>query len=394
MDYVLFIVIFINVFIWYIFYKNNKIKKDNLISLFKSNDDYYSGISFLLNDEAYKAAEIFLESFEVNKETLNIHLLLGNQFRNSGDFDQAIRIHSYLLTHAELSLTDKHKVRMELARDFKDAGLYDRAQRVLADVITSREKIREEGLLELILIYQEEKDWDQAIQTFNQLKGYAKQKFSLSGQISLAHYHCERAESTLEQGRLEQTRKELKEAQIADKNCVRATLLLAKLEYVYKNYLLAIKILQKLKVQYPEFILEGLSVLRSSYIAIEKQESFYSELIEFIKEYPFPAIVLAVIKEYHATELTLDEDIIKIIKDDIPSLWNILVLLKLQKKHLLPEKTPYIDIALVKAQNLIDQSGVYICSNCGFSGKRLHWLCPQCLSWDSIHLRDRGTVNT
>jgi lipopolysaccharide biosynthesis regulator YciM len=37
---------------------------------------------------------------------------------------------------------------------------------------------------------------------------------------------------------------------------------------------------------------------------------------------------------------------------------------------------------LVSAQ--IEQRPRYRCHNCGFSGRKLHWLCPSCRKWNLV----------
>jgi len=35
-------------------------------------------------------------------------------------------------------------------------------------------------------------------------------------------------------------------------------------------------------------------------------------------------------------------------------------------------------------EKVLAESPAYQCHRCGFSGKKLHWLCPSCKSWGSI----------
>ena len=54
--------------------------------------DYFQGINYLLNEQPDKALEVFIKLIEVDSETVETHLALGNLYRRRGDVDRAIRI--------------------------------------------------------------------------------------------------------------------------------------------------------------------------------------------------------------------------------------------------------------------------------------------------------------
>ena len=48
------------------------------------NDQYFQGLNYLLNEQPDKAIQVFLELADVNQETVETHLALGNLFRRRG----------------------------------------------------------------------------------------------------------------------------------------------------------------------------------------------------------------------------------------------------------------------------------------------------------------------
>jgi len=44
------------------------------------------------------------------------------------------------------------------------------------------------------------------------------------------------------------------------------------------------------------------------------------------------------------------------------------------------------NLALLKevTARLIEHKQNYVCGNCGFKGRALHWQCPSCKSWNTI----------
>lgn len=54
---------------------------------------YMAGLNLLLSDQSDKAVDHFIELLQVDNETIDTHLALGNLFRSRGEVDRAIRIH-------------------------------------------------------------------------------------------------------------------------------------------------------------------------------------------------------------------------------------------------------------------------------------------------------------
>src|SRR5688572_12849933 len=75
--------------------------------------DYIIGLNFLLNEETDKAVDVFIKMLEVDSDTVETHLAVGNLFRRKGEVDRAIRIHQNLIARPQLEKT------------YKDQSLYE-----------------------------------------------------------------------------------------------------------------------------------------------------------------------------------------------------------------------------------------------------------------------------
>ena len=67
------------------------------------NPTYFQGLNYLLNEQQDKAIDVFIRMLEVNSDTVETHLALGNLFRKRGEVDRAIRIHQNLVARSNLS---------------------------------------------------------------------------------------------------------------------------------------------------------------------------------------------------------------------------------------------------------------------------------------------------
>src|SRR5688572_4396406 len=97
--------------------------------------EYIQGLNYLLAEQPDKALEIFIRLVEVDLDTFETHLALGNLFRRRGEVDRAIRIHSNLVNRPHLESTFKARALIELGRDYLKAGLLDRAEALFHEVI-------------------------------------------------------------------------------------------------------------------------------------------------------------------------------------------------------------------------------------------------------------------
>ena len=142
-----------------------------------------------------------------------------------------------------------------------------RAEKLLQDLLEEAPELSETVLRYLLEIYQDEKEWQQAIDTAQQLlpkKSLLKSSSSVDASILelLAQYCCELAELSLRKNDYHSARAQLKQALSYNSACVRASLLAADIESRTAHYDRAIKILRRVREQDPVFVAETLGPLK------------------------------------------------------------------------------------------------------------------------------------
>ena len=127
------------------------------------SERYARGLNYLLADDSDNAIKIFTDLIEVNKDTIEIHIALGNLFRSKGEVDRAIKVHQNLLARPNLTRRQRHLAIAELASDYLKAGLLDRAEKLYREMIElgADANLAWHRLLEL---YIAEKSWDEAVE--------------------------------------------------------------------------------------------------------------------------------------------------------------------------------------------------------------------------------------
>ena len=187
--------------------------------------DYFQGINYLLNEQPDKAIEVFIKLIEVDSETVETHLALGNLYRRRGDVDRAIRIHQNLVARESLSASQRTEALLELGQDYMSAGVLDRAEDLFSEIAGDAD-YRVQALRQLIDIYEREKDWPKAIASARKLEQATGNQL---GWI-IAHYCCEQAGQHSAEGDRERALKYVQQARSVHAACVRASLLEADIQ--------------------------------------------------------------------------------------------------------------------------------------------------------------------
>lgn len=351
--------------------------------------DYFVGLNYLLRDEPDEAIDTFIKGLEVNGDTVETHLALGTLLRRRGKVDRAILVHQQLLERSGLSSEFGDSVRLELSNDYIAAGLLDRAERLLKELLSHSNPSRWDALAQLVTVYQIEKEWGLAIDAVNELLKNSRYRREKSLRSVAAHYCCELAEQSLARDDTQQARGYLRNAQHFDRNSARASLLLARVEQQAGNSEKARKELLKVAYNHPKLIKDVVKPLGESFRAADPESfnrNFKKELLKLLDEHPGSTILLEVVKLVRADE---GEDAARqALADGLrkhPSLKACKALLELQLQASDDAGRPYLDLAVETLQGYIDSKPAYRCEHCGFETRKLYWQCPSCQKWDQLH---------
>jgi|TARA_Y100000310_G_scaffold338250_1_gene427367 lipopolysaccharide biosynthesis regulator YciM len=350
----------------------------------KLSRNYFQGLNYLLNEQPDRAISTFIQALEVNSDTIETHLALGSLLRRRGEVDKAVSVHQNLLARPQLNRETSHYVQLELARDYFLAGLLDRAEKLLLDLIEESGDAREPGLQLLVEIYQQERDWQKAIDVASKLP--SKGSDGNTVRRSLAHLHCELCQVALDEGDYRLAKEQIVSAFGHDNNCVRASLLMGRLEYQLDHMKDAIKALKKIRVQNGTFVPESLDLLSRCYQQDGgNQKGLRDYLHQCLDETPAISIVLALAKSIREDQG--DEAMARFISDHLkknPTIRGLtqLIDLHIDNAHGIARENLAILRSFTEA--LVADKPVYRCEECGFSGKKLHWLCPSCKRWGSV----------
>ncbi|WP_323844651.1 lipopolysaccharide assembly protein LapB [Microbulbifer magnicolonia] len=346
---------------------------------------YAQGLNYLLSERHDDAIDKFIDALEVSSATFDTHLALGNLLRKRGEHDQAIRVHQNLLARPSLTRVSQQKAQLELARDYIAAGWLDRAERLLQELVETSSELRNTSLEHLVEVYRDEREWAKAIHAVNLLHGRRYKRLSPEWAPIQAHFCCELAEEAIKGKDYLSARKHIDAALGYDRNSVRANLLWARLEHLLSRPREAIKVLQRIPKQNPDYIPEILELLITCYEAIGDEKGLDRYLESLLREHPSNSVLIALTERIHhqqseaAAAAFMGKQLAL-----RPSLRGLGHFLDLHIDSTQGRARENLSLLKTLIDQLIASRPHYRCSNCGFSGNQLHWLCPSCKHWDSV----------
>ncbi len=342
--------------------------------------DYFVGLNYLLNEQPDRAIETFVQAIEVNSDTIETHIALGNLFRSRGEADRAVKIHQNLLARPSLSTTQSDQVQLELSRDFLHLGLLDRAERLLQQVIrdTADDGMRQSAKRLLVDLLEREREWQHALDVA--LPQLARQDEET--RRAAAHWLCELAQQNMHSASPSLARKRLRQALGTDSQCVRANWLLAEIERDAGSYKAEIRMLRRIPEQDRAFTPIILEPLRDAFLKLEDENGLERCLQQFIDGTPHISAVIMLAQSLERREgTTVAAEFVGEQLAATPSLRGVDYLMNLYLLDAQPGQHERIALLKQHTGKLLEARPRFRCQRCGFSGAQLHWQCPRCRSW-------------
>ena len=346
---------------------------------------YYLGLNFLLDGEQESALKAFSEALAVNAETFETHITFGSLLRKRGEVDNAIKIHQSLLSRSRLPDVQKNQAHLELAKDFIAAGLLDRAEQRLKDLIELSEDHRVDAKVLLVEVFEASRDWDQAYKlTESQLleasDDNGQEATVIKAHAKLGHYCCEAAEDKESAGDLEAARELAERALNWTEESVWPHIILARLDqqqdqprHAYERLITAARMSPG---RLPEFASQLIAVSDSVNARADLTPLLATLLTQ--REDPQLRVILA---DEHGARGD-DAKALDIIKQGLNKKPSSRLLM--QALTLLGEEVATPEI-IEGAKKLASRQSAYLCGVCGFHGPSFYWQCPGCKSWATLH---------
>ena len=340
---------------------------------------YFRGLNFLLSDQPDRAVDTLIKMINVNSDTVETHIAMGNFYRQRGEIDRAIRVHQNLVSRDEIQSTQRELALKELGRDYMQAGFLERAEGAFVSLLNS-DKHFEFAQQQLFAIYQTTKEWGRAIDLAEKMLAEND-----SIRSKLAHFYCEQAQLELDNEDIPAALKVLQKAVNVDEQAVRPWLMLGEVTFDQGRLKEAGEYLVQVANRDKNWFIEAVPLLEQ--IASETGDWQRFEQLLNDNWVQSATLYLAMVDVFsnkgevqHAADYLFEQ----LQKTPTMRGFHRLMQLYCELSDDANAKATYQQLRQLVAKQ-IEQRPRYRCKSCGFSGRKLYWLCPSCKKWGVVN---------
>jgi len=347
----------------------------------RRDEAFFKGFQYILSNDHDHAIEEFTKSVQVNSDTIETYVALGNLFRSKGDIERAIRIRQSIILRTNIDESLRLRALFDLGLDYRKGGLINRALGVFLDVLRMNPE-HLDTLGELEKIYEEIKDWENAYRMRQKIARLSRGNHD----NILAHHQVEMGKMLLEQGDYGRAKSLFEKAVATHKGCVDAYLHLGDLYLSRNEYKKALVAWTNIIRLAPEFAFLSYRRLEKAHARLKEVLPVKNLLIEsgLPSEDIFVRMALARFY-YDEGDREASYKHVEAVVENNPTFWEARRLkgdILLSKK----DENAIIDDYKNLLSHLTMPDIRFQCSECGFQPERLKWQCPQCRKWDTIRM--------
>ena len=332
------------------------------------------------------ALDAFISAVDVNSDTLETHLTLGAIHRRRGELDRAIRIHENLVRRDGLTANQVSLARFELALDYSKAGLHDRAEEFLQELVEKSDSHRVPALHLLIDLYQDEQEWLKASHAANVLHGYLNKEGQERLSHRKSHFYCEQAERAITEKDYLNARRSIEQAKKSYPDSRRPDTLMASLELRLNHPDKAREVLESILPDSHELLEENLKLFSETCRLIGQPEQMLSMLEKLYRSNPSSQILILLAREL--AEQGQRDRILEVIEELPPTNVDTIPL------HFFAGiddrlVTMLLSNRIISPKQESEFNELYQCQHCGFEARDYYWQCPSCRRWETFRIRSQ-----
>ena len=343
--------------------------------------DTLPSIDFLLAENNDGALDRLLDAAEISDEAVELYLNLGRVFREKGQTEKSIQLHQNLFARTDLSDKAQLDVELELATDFLKAGLFDRAERLLVDLVQEEGHARSHASRLLVQLYEEEQEWQSILDL------YKKSKLQDLPEITsrVAQAACEYGNELFFKGDYLESHQYLKLALKIDPLCARANIIFAQIAASQNEASEAIRCYLKALKQDNNAMLAVLPDMVKCFIQLEDYKGLDKQLENHWQSNHAVEVLVTRVKllakqdeQQRGIEILLTELF------QHPSNQGFFALVEMVVNEKAVLNSSQLMSVYDILRRIVETEYKYVCRSCGFKAREHHWRCPSCKDWANL----------
>lgn len=345
----------------------------------KRQPDFIPSMEYLLAETNDATLSHLINLPHLDEDAFDLFQRIGRTLRQKGDIERATQLHQSLFARTDLPRSALLSLKLELALDYLEAGLLDRAERLLLEFVQhkGREPIFITAAQYLVEVYEAEGEWQKICDLFHN-KQLPKQE-GLSKRVS--HAYCELAERAVKKGNYLECRQLCRQALKIHPECSRAYLVQGDLAHSQGEPNEAVRCYLRALDLNPKAIIGALKPLRYNLEKIGDEQGlrkyFYKGWQVSQYEAALKVYMQQVVKQN--PENTVNQMLAELAQT--PSNQGFANLVELVVQHDLQIDKLQLQKLYGILRAIVKHEPKFVCGHCGFKSNEYHWLCPSCRNW-------------
>lgn len=345
---------------------------------------YILGLNFLVSNQLDLAIEELTKAAGLDKDALEIRLILGNLYREKGQVSKAIQIHQSLLQRPRLTRLEHAHVLLCLGLDFRRGGFVDRAFEAFSEVVRL-DPDNKYALLNLEKLHEEQHQWREAQVIRQRMAEAAADTEKPQDQAILGFLENELGLQAIRESQPDNAVKHFEAAIALDKQTVPAYLNLGDVRLTQDDLKAAIEVWEKLLRVAPERAYLAFSRLESAYAQLGTPSRFLDLCRRLVEANPQDWRARLALGRHVADtgELTRALDLLFEALVHNPhalavhqAIWSTLTALDFNETLV----RRYVGLT----REAVFYLDPHVCMRCRYRSTELLWQCPQCHEWNTF----------
>ena len=350
----------------------------------RESPHYILGLNYLVSNQIDLAIEELNEAAGLDPGALEIHLILGNLYREKGQVSKAVQLHQSLLKRPRLTTLEHAYVLLCLGLDFKRAGFVDRAFEAFSEVVRL-DPSNSYALLNLERLHEEQHEWQEAQAVRKRLADVAGDADKPRAQAILAFLENELGQQSRRDKEPSEALEHFETAIDLDPRTVPAYLNLGDLYLEQSRPKDAIEAWERIIKIAPERAYLAFDRLEKVYIQIEGAANFLALCHRLVESNPTDWRARLAIGQHLAAQgasvRALDYLFESLVHNPHAlaihqSIWRILTTLDFNSDLV----GRYIGLT----RDAVFYLDPHVCMQCRYRSTELLWQCPQCHEWNTF----------
>lgn len=344
---------------------------------------YILGLNFLVSNQVDVAIDELVKA-AADSDALEVHLILGNLYREKGQVSRAITLHQSLLQRPRLSRLQHAYVLLCLGLDYRHAGFVDRALETFTEVLRL-DPANQYALTQLEKLYADQHQWQQAYEVRQKLNKLVETPEQPRNTAILAFIENELGLEALKRMDYAGAAARYRAAIDLDARAVPAYLNLGDVRFLEGNPAEAVAVWERVVDIAPERAYLAFDRLESAYPKLDAPERFADLCRRLIADNPQDwraRLALARTLSARGCQREALDLLLEAIEHNPHALslhqaiWQVLLALALQPSAV----EHYVELT----RHSIFYLDPHVCMRCRYRSTELLWQCPHCHEWNTF----------